>query len=347
MSSAIACTRCGRQLQLPPELLGKPVMCPGCNLIFVPQADGTVSRPSKPAVRRPPGPSANPPASPGRPPTFKHKPKRVESLDPDDSDLPLAEIEPGSSAPGRSSASAWAGPVPPVRRRPPAEPELPTAELLGSAPAPELLSIDPEPARRRPRFRSHRRRGPDLRVPLIIGGCIGGLVIIGLVIFFTVKAFSGSGWQTFTSPEGGFTVELPGKIQTRQQVTPTPVGAVTTYMFAAEASRTEAYAIGYADYPGAILAAPPERIFDEAAASGIAGMANTPGFRGRIAEQRSINLDGHPGRETVIDIPGKGTGVLRLYLVRNRLYMLLALGKSISPSSSNVTKFFDSFKLAR
>ncbi len=352
MSSAIACSRCGRRLRLPAELLGKQVMCPGCSLIFVPREDGTLARPSRVALSRPKrsaGQAAKQ-ASPSlaQPPAFRPKPESA-AHGPGDSDLPFAEVdEPHqtklASAP---TAGVWSGPVPPVRRRQAIDPDLPLAEPIEPVPESKLRSLDSvrPPARRRPRFRS-RSRGPDLKIPLIIGGSVVGLVVLGLAVFFAVKLVSGSGWQPFTSREGRFTVEMPSPVQTRQQPTPTPLGVITVYMFAAEASRTEVYAVGYVDYPAAILAMPHERIFDEATVNGIAGMANTPGFRGgRATDQRAITIDGHPGRETVIDIPAKGTAVLRVYLVRERLYMLMALGSRIGPASSNVKNFFDSFRL--
>ncbi len=40
MSTVIACPQCRQNLQVPPEMLGKEVRCPGCQHIFTADADG-------------------------------------------------------------------------------------------------------------------------------------------------------------------------------------------------------------------------------------------------------------------------------------------------------------------
>jgi hypothetical protein len=57
-------------------------------------------------------------------------------------------------------------------------------------------------------------------------------------------------------------------------------------------------------------------------------------------EIKRIALGDNPGREFTLELPGKGIFLFRVYLVKNRIYTLMAMN-----SSPNVERFFDSFKL--
>src|SRR5205823_4011103 len=71
-------------------------------------------------------------------------------------------------------------------------------------------------------------------------------------------------------------------------------------------------------------------------------LAMTPGSK--FVSESNITLNGkHPGREMKFEVNGKFTVTLRVYLVENRGYQLIAGGPGAS--AADVKKFLDSFKL--
>jgi hypothetical protein len=139
-------------------------------------------------------------------------------------------------------------------------------------------------------------------------------------------------WQEFSSPEGQFSVLMPGtpKAESRQQ------GPLTVKAWGVEV-RNAAYMASTTDLP-------PGGLFDYA--GGIQAMATT--HQGKVLSQTDWALDGSKGKgfEMEINQP-KGYAVGRMAVVNNRLYQLLVMGSSVRESDANVQKFFNSFKLIK
>src|SRR5262249_21190610 len=64
----------------------------------------------------------------------------------------------------------------------------------------------------------------------------------------------------------------------------------------------------------------------------------------KITSESKIEIEGYPGREWTLDIPGQGSMKWRAFLVKNRLYQLIAGGDPKKASSKDVHAFFDSFQ---
>jgi hypothetical protein len=67
--------------------------------------------------------------------------------------------------------------------------------------------------------------------------------------------------------------------------------------------------------------------------------------RSKEKEARRCPLGEHPGMEFVLDTPGQGPIVLRTYLVRQRVYLLVVGGPGAGPGSRAAQRFLDSFTL--
>jgi hypothetical protein len=69
----------------------------------------------------------------------------------------------------------------------------------------------------------------------------------------------------------------------------------------------------------------------------------------RLKEQKPLTLENNPGREFVIEVPGKGTLVAHVYGLRlgggNVYLALMAAGPDYGPASPPVVKFFESLRL--
>ena len=172
---------------------------------------------------------------------------------------------------------------------------------------------------------------------LIILVCVAGVIGIGM----GCDAFRS--WEPYESKDGWFGAEFPGspKVQKIPYNVP-PLGSVDLYMFSVEL-RSGAYAVCYFDFPeevGANLSS--DTLLENMAA----GSYNTIGT-GRFTK-KEIDQDGYTGLETEGEIRhGKTKGVARFryFMVDGRAFMLQAIGIKSFVSSSDTTRFFDSFKL--
>lgn len=146
-----------------------------------------------------------------------------------------------------------------------------------------------------------------------------------------------SGWVVFSPEGGGFSVMLPGKPteraprqDTKTGRTPAPLYEITSGDFK--------YAVTYMDYPFSVRGAQRDKLLDMGAEAGISGAGV------KIVSNKPISLGEHPGRE----VKGEKQGFVshsRVYLVNQRLYLLIVWRPSDSADSESAAKFLDSFKL--
>jgi hypothetical protein len=177
-----------------------------------------------------------------------------------------------------------------------------------------------------------------------LGACLGmsivGYGVLGLAI---VLSGLGSGiadaeWQEFAPPGARCSLWMPGTPVGRDQTVPTPAGNVRAHMYIVERRQNDAaFMLVYSDYPPAALKADVSQLFD-GAQKGAAANA-----KGTVARQKPIDLEGIPGREVEISIPGKGNMLVRYYLSGKRLYQVAAAGPRAS--ARDVEKLFASFKI--
>ncbi|MCD8487196.1 MAG: hypothetical protein LRZ84_10815 [Desertifilum sp.] len=150
-----------------------------------------------------------------------------------------------------------------------------------------------------------------------------------------------SNWNTFSSPNGGFSILMPGTPQpVVQQTVNLPEGQVTSSLFG---SRTEdsAYIVGYSDLPGAAIASAADRqlLFD----SFLEGFARS--INGQVVGQNPIQLNRYEGREFEVQMNEGITAIGRVYLVEQRLYQMVAVIQREQNSPQRIQGFFDSFRL--
>ena len=162
--------------------------------------------------------------------------------------------------------------------------------------------------------------------------------ILAVVLVGGCLAASGCGklnWKELSSPEGKFTVDLPGEPKKQSQTLPGT--AITMHMYMVELSGG-AYGVAYAELP-------PGTPFDYEGA--IQGIANSNG--GTVTKKTDWTIEGVKGKEVEMSItkPKKGFASVHIVVVNNRLYQVLGIGTSASLSDSTVKKVFDSFKITK
>lgn len=146
-----------------------------------------------------------------------------------------------------------------------------------------------------------------------------------------------SEWIVFSPKDGGYSIKLPGKPTAR----PLPVDTeeVRTVSTLYELTREEfKYVVGYMNYPLSVEAANRDKFLSRAAESAITSAGGT------VTGNTAISLDGSPGREVTGEVKGFSYRC-RVYLVGERLYLLIIWLPPNKTDSENAAKFFESFKI--
>jgi hypothetical protein len=167
------------------------------------------------------------------------------------------------------------------------------------------------------------------------------LVLVALCV--ALAACTRSEWQELAVSEGGFSVLMRGQAHYARQQVETPVGKTFAHLYSSD--RPDAFfAVGYADYPLAhVVGTAPEEI--------LSGVRDTwvKRMEGRLSLNSPTKLAGkYPGIEFAADGKMKGTDTFlqgRLYLVDQRLYQVIALGRKGEISQGVVNRYLSSFQL--
>jgi hypothetical protein len=163
------------------------------------------------------------------------------------------------------------------------------------------------------------------------------------VLLIAMAACAKSEWQELAVGEGGFSVLMRGQPQYARQALDTPEGRMEAHLYSSD--RPDAYfAVGYTDYPlGFALTKDPQEI--------LSGVRDTwvRRINGRlVATDATAKVDKYPGltftaRGSVKDVDAFLEA--RLYLVDQRLYQLVAIGRTTQVAQGTVNRFFNSFRL--
>jgi hypothetical protein len=164
------------------------------------------------------------------------------------------------------------------------------------------------------------------------------------VLVLSLAACGKSEWQDLTVRDAGFSVLMRGEPFYTKREIEVPAGRIVAHLYVSDRPDS-VVAIGYTDYPIAlVLGAPPEKLF--------AGVRDTwlNRLHGTLTRSdRPLKIDDkHPGIEFSADGQIENTEAFvraRLYLVDQRLYQVVILGKTAAVPSRVVNRYLDSFKL--
>jgi hypothetical protein len=173
----------------------------------------------------------------------------------------------------------------------------------------------------------------------------GGFAILLLLLACALPAACGkSDWSELTIPEGGFRVLMRSEPHYVKQELDTPAGKMTAFLYSSDRVSSY-YAVGYSDYPLAlVVGTDPAQIFS--------GVRDTWVRRigGRLVRSDSkLKLGGsYPGLE--FEAEGRANGAdafvqARIYMVEQRLYQVIAMGRKNEVPQGEINRFLDSFRL--
>ncbi len=171
------------------------------------------------------------------------------------------------------------------------------------------------------------------------------LFIISVCAFTT-----GDKWYQFESTPFGFKVEFPAKPIEKTKPITTAAGDVTLNMFEYIVPKDKqdlnlVYMATYIEYPGDIDGNDKEK---QKALCRKAVDDATARLKGKILKENLITIDGYEGVEARIEYK-EGTEVLkmRMYLVKNKMYMLETMTKIAKDNNKSILRFMNSFHLVK
>lgn len=237
---------------------------------------------------------------------------------------------------------------PPAPEPPPAPPpaEPPPAPVASEPPAADApvapeAPPTPPPAEPVPAVAPGRKR-----FPLSTGIALTVAAAVGLGVFLAMRpAVRGeipeSAWKAVEVP-GRFRALLPGKAQPEKSQLPGT--NLTLILYSAAPDKESVYAAGFSEQviPVAELGGKVDQVVDQLADVLVDDVKQAGG---REARRAKLGDKARPGREVVLKLPGKqGTMAYRVYLVRGRVYVLMAGGPDLDADHPNVTRLFRSFE---
>lgn len=148
-------------------------------------------------------------------------------------------------------------------------------------------------------------------------------------------------WKTQISKDGAFSVAMPSSAKAEKRVVKTATGQLDVHMLVAEGRDEALYAVSYSDFPEAEVKRNTVAKRLDNARDGAVSSA-----RGKLRSEKSITLDNHPGREIVVEKDGAVVAKMRIYVINNRLYQVMALCNGAG-SSKDAGIFMDSFRLTK
>lgn len=167
-------------------------------------------------------------------------------------------------------------------------------------------------------------------------------MIVLALASLTVLASGCGRKDTFTSREGGFSVETSGIPKQKKESVPTQNGPVAIYTLTFEMQDPAAdYWVVYIDYPElTVRQKGTGRLLKEARDGSVSNV------RGRLLKERDILVGGYPGKEIEYEgeDPGEEIYKSRICLVKQRLYVVLVTVPK-KGASERAEQFLDSFRL--
>ena len=147
--------------------------------------------------------------------------------------------------------------------------------------------------------------------------------------------------KMYESEDGRFKVNFLGATpEISTESVPTELGDIEITMFLYEKSLTEAYIIGYNDYPSAIVeAGSPANML----AGGKEGVINSMGVT-HLDLEEEVSIDGHSGLHFK-GVAGTMHVEYQMYLVGNRLYQIGVIRDGSYVKQDRVDTFFGTFEL--
>jgi len=173
------------------------------------------------------------------------------------------------------------------------------------------------------------------------------LIGIGFILIMIMGFVNSDEWLLFKSH--GFKIEFPKKPDLDSTVVNSAIGKLKMYTFMYDASENKkdenlTYGVLSTEYPDSIVNSDRTDLLPAYFRNGIDGSVKN--VQGKLLSEKTIELNGFPGREIKIDYKeGLAVIKMRLYLVKNKMYIIQTITMTKNEFNKSIDRFMDSFKL--
>jgi len=148
-------------------------------------------------------------------------------------------------------------------------------------------------------------------------------------------------WVTFTSAPGRFSVLLPEIPTDKAATTQSEHGPYNTHLFIVRTERS-VFLVGWVDYDPSFNFSIQSEL--DANRDNFVNGLKSKGIDISVVSTTKITMNGNPGIEFIAETPDT-VYKSRVYIIDRRPYQLIAGSSKSRDDSTNVARFFQSFKL--
>jgi hypothetical protein len=177
------------------------------------------------------------------------------------------------------------------------------------------------------------------------------LYYIWVPVMLLTMSFATVTWYELNLSKYGCKLEFPQKPTEKKQKINSAVGKLKMNMYLYEPTEQAkdenlVYLFNYTEYPASKISSDNKDMLKPFFDNAIQGAVNT--VNGKLLSEKDISIGKYPGREVKVDYKeGYAVITIRLYLVKNRMYMLEAITKTTKDANASLAKFMNSFKLVQ
>jgi hypothetical protein len=166
-------------------------------------------------------------------------------------------------------------------------------------------------------------------------------------LFISFGFTTASQWEIYEVAD--FKAKFPSKPTYETQVVNSAVGNLTMHIHMYDASNTGTddnlvYGIISTEYPDSTIDSNDSELMSNMFRSAIDGAVSN--VKGKLLSEKNISIGKYPGREIKVDY---GDGVafirMRLYLVKNKMYILQTITLTEKDNNASINEFLNSFQL--
>jgi hypothetical protein len=174
-----------------------------------------------------------------------------------------------------------------------------------------------------------------------------GIVTIGI---FSLVSFTFSDtWFQLTSIAYKYKIEFPEKPEETPNVLETKIGKLKMNMFVYDASKSKTdenlvYLVNFTEYPDSLINSDMKDKMPAFFRNSIDGAVTN--VHGKLLSEKDIEKRGFPGREIRVDFKdGLAVIKMRIYLVKNKMYLIEVITETKKDFNKSIDRFMDSFDL--
>ena len=179
-----------------------------------------------------------------------------------------------------------------------------------------------------------------MKTSWILASCLAAGAGLALFAAAAQSAPESAGWRVFTSDEGRFRVDMPGKPVKTTETRSTIVGSLTGYRFEFE-QEDSFFLVEFRDLPRVATLFMSSKSLVAQATDGLLDYAKGP-----VLRNEEITVDGEPARALRYTVTNRDnqTARARVILADRRLYLLIAGVPDKAGEETKATRFLDSFE---